>query len=65
MADDQDNHKWFQVLITIPIRAATSTDAADIALGACEHLQDTFNDDDSIGAMVHIEVGSTTEGEGK
>jgi hypothetical protein len=58
------SEKWFDVRITMSIRAATSSEAADIALAACEHLQDTFNDDGSIGSLVAIDIlPSTTVGE--
>ena len=59
------SEKWFDVQITMSIRAASSAEAADIAVGACEHLQDTFfNDDGNLDALVAIEVQpSPTVGE--
>lgn len=57
-AQSSSKLRWFQAHVSVPILAESAGRAADIALGACEHLQDTFNDDGSIGSFVRIEVDS-------
>jgi len=48
----------FDISIGLTIDAETQDDARGIAFGACEHLQDTFNDDGSIDRFVWIENGA-------
>ena len=50
----------FDISIGLTIDAETQDDARGIAIGACEHLQDTFNDDGSIDPLCSITPGATT-----
>ena len=50
--------KTIQLTIPLP-RCRRSTDARDIAQAAAEHLMETFNDDDSLGAIAYAVIPST------
>ncbi len=48
----------FNVTLHLVVEAETSADAVDIGFSACEHLCDTFNDNDSISPLVSVEANA-------
>lgn len=47
-----------RVTLTLNVRARTKAEAEEIGVGACEHLRETFNDDDSIGDECYSLAGT-------
>lgn len=48
--------QWFDVQLTLRIKAKSVDDALDVGIGAAEHVMDTFNDDKSIDTRAHVVV---------
>lgn len=51
----------FEVTLKVRVTADSSSDAADWAINASEHLNDTFNDDGAMDPLVGFEVKPVEE----
>ena len=45
----------FNVTLNLVVEAETAADAAELGFSMCEHLVDTFNDNESISPLVSVE----------
>lgn len=46
----------FNVTLNLVVEAETAADAVDLGFSMCEHLCDTFNDNESISPLVSVEA---------
>lgn len=46
----------FEVNLNLIVEADDADEAHDLGMSMCEHLVDTFNDDDSISPLVRVDV---------
>ena len=51
----------YNVTLEMEVEAESSVDALNIGIGAAEHLNDTFNDDESINPLMKVVVVKTKE----